>query len=391
MQSRYKFISALVMVGFLTVAVRAQQGINPIDVQPIDVQPIEIQPAGIFAATRPDPPAGPVNLIDAIPVPGLPLASTDITWVDQATGRLFVTDRTNRSVDIFDAINDVYVDRVSGYVGTGGTNGDGPNGVLVTPDNILWVGDGNSMLVAADLNLSPPRIIQSISVGGPADGRADELGYDPFERVILVASDAAKPPHATFVSVDSYKVLGQVQFPDATGLEQPVWDTQLHRFLLTVPATPSSYIAVIDPRRMRVTKKYVIPNCSAIANGLVIAPSQRILASACRRPYIMSAIDGHVINTITQVGGGDEVWYNNGDGRYYVADNANGLLGVIDAGTSTWIQNVPAPGIRNPSAFEGNNHIFAVVRSPAAGVRDTSVCVQFAIVDRGCIAVFSHN
>src|SRR5438132_8014965 len=148
MQSRRKFVFALLVVGSLTLAVRAQQGINPIDVQPIDVQPIEIQPAGIFAATRPDPPAGPVNLIDAIPVPGLPLASTDITWVDQATGRLFVTDRTNRSVDIFDAINDVYVDRVSGYVGTGGTNGDGPNGVLVTPDNILWVGDGNSMLVA---------------------------------------------------------------------------------------------------------------------------------------------------------------------------------------------------------------------------------------------------
>src|SRR5207249_11770431 len=64
MQSRYKFISALVMVGYLTVAVRAQQGINAIDVQRIDVQridvqSIEIQPAGIFAATRPDPPAGP--------------------------------------------------------------------------------------------------------------------------------------------------------------------------------------------------------------------------------------------------------------------------------------------------------------------------------------------
>src|SRR5207249_8981992 len=63
MQSRYKFISALVMVGFLTVAVRAQQGINPIDVQPIDVQPIEIQPVGIASAVQPDPPAGPVNLI----------------------------------------------------------------------------------------------------------------------------------------------------------------------------------------------------------------------------------------------------------------------------------------------------------------------------------------
>src|SRR5438309_9413301 len=395
MQSRRKFVFALLVVGSLTLAVRAQQSINPIEVQPIDVQPIEIQPAGIAAAAQPDPPAGPVNLIAAIPVPG-GFASSDILWVDQPSGRLFVTDRTNRAIDIFDAVNNVFVALVTGFVGPNGapgvTNGPGPNGVLVTPDNIMFVGDGNSLLQAVDLNLSPPQITHTISVGGPTDGRADELGYDPIERVVLVANNASVPPHLTFVSADSYRVLGQIKLSDATGLEQPWWDNQLHRFLVTVPASPP-YVAVIDPRSMRVTKKYTIPGCTSGMNGIVLGPFQRLLVSACGRPYIMNAIDGHVINMITQVGGGDEDWYNARDNQYYVTSTdstGQTVLGVISGDTSTWVQNVPAPGIRNVSAFEGNNHIFAAVAAPAA-VRTASVCLQFGLPDTGCIAVFSHN
>src|SRR5437762_6823305 len=283
MQSRHKFFLALVLVGSLTVGVRAQQSINPIEVQPIDVQPIDVQPAEISALTQPDPPAGPVNLIGAIPVPG-GFASSDILWVDQPSGRLFVTDRTNRAIDIFDAVNDVYVTRVTGFVGPTGapgvTNGPGPNGVLVTPDNIMFVGDGNSLLQAVDLNLSPPQITHTISVGGPTDNRADELGYDPVERVVLVANNASVPPHLTFVSADTYSVLGQIKLSDASGLEQPWWDTQLHRFLVTVPASPP-YVAVVDPRSMRRSEEHRIPGCTSGMNGIVLGPFQRVLVSAC--------------------------------------------------------------------------------------------------------------
>src|SRR5207245_7561466 len=137
-----------------------------------------------------------------------------------------------------------------------------------------------------------------------ADGRADELAYDPVERVILIASDVAHPPKATFVSADSYSVLGKVEFPDADGLEQPVWDSQLHRFLLTVPGSPA-YVAVIDPRRMRVRKRFIINRtCSASVNGLTLGPFQRILAVACGTAAIMRAIDGQTITTNTQVGVG---------------------------------------------------------------------------------------
>jgi hypothetical protein len=395
MKSRLKWSLALTLAVTITLAVRAQDirhnQIQTTNVEPINIQPITIGGRQDAIAAEAGGGAGPVNLIGAIAVPA-PIASTDIMWVDQDTGRLFLTDRTNKSVDVFDAVNNVYIGSVPGFLGTPGVNGAGPNGVLVTPDNIMFVGDGNSLLRAVDLNVYPWQITHSISVGGPTDGRADELGYDPFERIIMVASDAANPPHATFVSVDTYQVLGQVQFPGATGLEQPVWDTQLHRFLVTVPSSPA-YVAVIDPRSMRITKKHVFPNCSGGVNGLALGPNQHILAVGCSVANILNAIDGRLINTITQVAGGDEVWFNGGDNRFYVASTdptGQTVLGVIDAQTGQWLQNVPANGVRNPAAFAGNNEIFAGVRAPAAGARDTSVCTQFGIVGTGCIAVFGH-
>src|SRR5438445_9684293 len=93
----------------------------------------------------------PVGLIGVIPVPGNPITSADIAWVDPGTERYYVADRSNFGVDIIDAENDLFVARVAGMAGPltsgGGTidkNGGGPNGVLVTRKRQLWAGNGNS-------------------------------------------------------------------------------------------------------------------------------------------------------------------------------------------------------------------------------------------------------
>ena len=380
--------NSLIVVGVVcsvALALKAQERATPIVMPPAGI----VRPLGI-----PDPPPQAVqtfvNLIGVIGVPGNPLASFDISWVDQLRGRAYLADRSNFGVDIFDLVNDVYVGRVTGMVGPNPTvNGPGPNGVLVTEDNKLWVGDGNSTTQVADLNLDPPRIIQSISTGGPTDNRADELGYDPIDRIILIANNAARPPFLTFISADTYKILGKLSFPDASGLEQPAWDTQLHRFFVTVPTAPDSYVAVIDPTAMTVTKKYALSSCSA--TGLVLGPLQRLLVS-CGFPVIMSAIDGHTIANITQVRGGDQIWYSGGDGYLYVTSTdtaGNTVLGVIDANSGTWLQNVRVDRGRNPAVLARNNHIFVPVSFPPAGTPDTTVCASYGL--KGCIAVFRHN
>jgi hypothetical protein len=377
----------------------------------------------------------PVSLLGIIPIPGNPITSADISWVDPGTERYYFADRSNFAVDIIDAETNFFVARVSGMAGalpSGGgtttTNGPGPNGVLVTPNRKLWAGDGNSTVRVADVDPDSPNylnIIGSIDTStAECDtgtthycGRADELGYDPKDHIILVANNAPlspAPPHglvspyATFISaIAPYQVLGHVTFAGAGGLEQPLWDRELHRFWLTVPgpAGGNPTVARINPISMMVDKAYTL-NClaltgtaSASITGIALAPFEHLLVSACGRPIILSALTGHVFNVITQVGGGDEVWHNPGDDRFYVTGVSTVAplvqsLGVIDSETSTWLQNVPDVRGKNPAAFPENNHIFTIVQINAGIVAspatDDSVCTQFGLRGRGCVAVFGH-
>lgn len=56
-------------------------------------------------------------LIGVISLPGNPLMSSDIAWVDPGTKRFYLSDRSNFGIDIIDAENDVFVGRVTGFVG----------------------------------------------------------------------------------------------------------------------------------------------------------------------------------------------------------------------------------------------------------------------------------
>src|SRR5947209_11567341 len=140
----------------------------------------------------------PVGLVGVIPVPGNPITSADIAWVDPGTERYYFADRSNFGVDIIDAESNFFVGRVGGMAGplpSGGrtalTNGPGPNGVLVTPNRHLWAGDGNSLAQVADVDPNSPSYLQILHPGGISTanatcddgtatgkycGRADELG-----------------------------------------------------------------------------------------------------------------------------------------------------------------------------------------------------------------------
>ena len=388
----------------------------------------------------------PVSLLSAILVPGNPITSSDIAWADPGTERYYFADRSNFGVEVIDAEKDAWVGRVKGMAGplpsgggTSTTNGPGPNGVVVTPLKRLWAGDGNSITQLADVDPASPtylQILQSVSTALPACdggtatthycGRADEIDYDPIDHIVLIANPSplsvtvphvSIDPYATFINGDPpYNVLGHITFVGAGGLEQPRWDDQTQRFLITVPGkmigativTPAS-IHVINPTTMLSEKAYPI-DCQAIAGvtsvsvtGIVLRPNQHILVSACGFPVILTLDEqtSNVIEVIEQVGGGDQVWFNPGDGRFYVTGldmtTSTGVqsLGVINAETSAWLQNVPDVRGKNPAALPENNHIFTIVQinaAIAAGTApDNSICfTAFNLKGTGCVAVFRH-
>jgi hypothetical protein len=327
-----------------------------------------------------------------------------------------------------DAEHNFFVGRITGFAGPGNAtppppNGQGPNGVLVTPTKKVWAGDGNSTVQVGDGDPSSPsylKIIKSISTAIPECGshcdRADEIGYDDADHLILVANNqplTANPttpptrsnPYATFISGDSYQVLGHVTFEGATGLEQPLWVPELHRFFITVPGYRNKggsnggngEIAVIDPKSMKVEKTLKPGDCHA--SGEALGSSHHVLVT-CGGPVVLNASDGAIISRITQIGGGDENWYNPGDGRFYFTSEDKSTppvdsLGVVDAQTGTWLQNVPDPGGRQAVALAENNHIFTPVRVLPGMVKDpstdTTTCAQFGFKGTGCIAVFAHS
>jgi hypothetical protein len=89
-----------------------------------------------------------------------------------------------------------------------------------------------------------------------------------------------------------------------------------------------------------------------------------------------------VVATINEVGGMDEVWYDSGSNKYYTAsrDNPGGpVLGVIDAKTNKWIENVPtAPGAHSVAADSKTKHVFVpLTANPAC--------------PKSCIGVYGEN
>jgi len=394
----------------------------------------------------------PLALIGVIGIPGNPISSTDIVWADQTTERVFFSDRVNGttdtcplipgaknhgSVEVIDAENDLFIGRITSGTAAGtGTpicfaglptnhNFEGPNGVATGPNLTVWAGDGDSTVKIGDVNPTSKTYLQlvdsislanrtAVSMCGAACNRADELGYDPEDHIVMVASDEPTgiPPYVSFVNADTHALIGQINFSAqgelTGGLEQPLWIPSLHRFFQTLPGTTSGFgkIAIVDPRgpSPHVTGVIDLAPFKCSGTGEALGDDDHVLVSCGSFPLVIDLHGAQIGPGITQVGGGDEVNFNPGDGRFIVASNIDGssanpiVLGVIDSESGRWLQNVPLPdglqpgSIRggNPAALGENNHVFVVVHPPSAvPPADPTVCATFGWSGTGCVAVFA--
>jgi hypothetical protein len=102
--------------------------------------------------------------------------------------------------------------------------------------------------------------------------------------------------------------------------------------------------------------------------------------------YIIDGTSGAILATITNVGGVDEVWYNPGDNRYYLAarDMPNGaVMGVIDAKTRTWLENVTTNSNSHSISVDStSNHAFVPMQTG-------TICTTQSA--NGCVAVMAEQ
>jgi hypothetical protein len=356
-------------------------------------------------------------LVDTIDVGGNGLGAFDISFVDPKRGLYVLSDRTNASVDFFNPKDDTFIGRVGGFQGVVLTNGvannnlSGPDGVLITADNQVWAGDGDSTVKVIDI--ATFKVVDKISTGGQF--RCDEMSWDSADHILAVANNADTPPFLSLINTDTHQILKKIVFdgtggtPNATnGLEQSTWSPKTGMFYVSVPQVGTEDVAqggvsVIDPSSMSVVATYPVQECTPA--GIALGPDDQALlgcsASFGTSPNVLTqslVIDlksGQVVAAIPQVGGSDEVWYDQATRHYYLGarsdtDNTGKItpvLGTIDAGINQWDGNTPtSTSAHSVAADQRSHHVFVPIGFPAAGAADpTNPC---PVVTKGCIAVY---
>jgi hypothetical protein len=185
------------------------------------------------------------------------------------------------------------------------------------------------------------------------------------------------------------------------GLGGMVWNPNTGHLLQanenSIGITNIGSIDEIDPRLGNpngpiVVNSFVITDC--MPTSLTQGPGNNFLVGCADHDgeafppneYVIDGTTGAIIADITNVGGVDEVWYNSGDNRYYVAarDMPNGpVMGVIDAGTNVWLQNVTTNSNSHSIAVDSStNHAFVPLQAGGICTSQSS---------NGCIGVFAQQ
>jgi hypothetical protein len=305
---------------------------------------------------------------------GNPLVAFDISWVDPFLHTYYLADRTNNAIDAIDTkTKGLKQLNQGGFVGnTGVNNTSGPDGVLTAENSTqLWVGDGKSRVwvlnpTTGAVLTAPPggsNPIYTTLPAGSNPNRADEMCFDPVDHLVMAANNADDPPFATLFSTTSFKVVGKIVFDKTNvppngatnGAEQCQWSPRTGLFYISLPGINdpddgTGAVAVIDPKIGmapnvgKIVKIFKIPlaDCAA-PQGMAVGPDRQILlgcngsstasAPAAYNTVIINEISGSVIKTLRNQGGNDEVWYNPGDGHYFLAEGQQTPLGAAAATT----------------------------------------------------------
>jgi len=373
--------------------------------------------------------------LTAIQIPGNPLRSFDISWVNPDRAEYYLGDRSNAGIDVIDTRHDKFKYTIGGFVGVVllkgavDNNHSGPDGV-VSHGRWLYAGDGDSTLKVIDLDAPlKPTIEQSISTGGST--RVDEMALTTDGKLLLVANNAEDPPFGTLFNANgdnntsnvtkiSKITVASTIIPTGSGLslEQPTWDPKTERFYVSIPIiagnptgctlTPLTChggMLVIDPTKPVPVGGYGL--FDAASNTPQNNPSDT-------STLVINAKTKNFAN-IGNITGSDEVWFNAGDNRYYTGSSRfNGLvpgvvcpdtatpscpvLGVINGETNLLIETVPqGSGSHSVAADSRRNRIYVpqvgtvLVVGTGGDTTNTGVSAGICGGSNGCIAVYEHD
>jgi hypothetical protein len=404
-----------------------------------------LTPAAAAPCTGPGAPTTTqTKCVTAIAIPGNPLRSFDISWVNPWRGEYYLGDRSNSGIDVIDTRTLTFKRTISGFVGIKLTSAGAVNNNVSGPDGVtshgrwLYGGDGDSTLKVIDLDATTNPIKQIISTGGST--RVDEMALTTDGKLLLAANNAEDPPFATLFAANGDAAMSNVTkiikisadptiIPAGSGLsfEQPAWDPTTKRFYNSIPIiannpagcnygqltgaiTCHGGLAVIDPYSPTAvigaydptthTGIIALPACSP--NGAFVGVDDELMLGCTpgnnpsdTQTTIISAKTTNSVS-VNGITGSDEVYFNAGDNRYYLgASKAAGgaKLGVVDAETKFFIEGIPQSSNSHSVAADAfRNLIFVPQVAPlsvvGAGGDVTTVGAGICGGTSGCIGVY---
>jgi hypothetical protein len=369
--------------------------------------------------------------VTAIAIPGNPLRSFDISFVNPDRSQFYFADRSNAAIQIIHTGSLTWQRSLGGFVGIKLNGSGGVNNNISGPDGVAshgrWVygGDGDSTVKVFDLDSNPAMALKQV-VSTRGTTRVDEMALTTDGTLLLAANNAEDPPFATLfnangddskshVSIISKISVDPSIMPAGFGLslEQPSWDPGTSRFYTSIPViannpsgcnygqsagpiTCDGGVLVVDPAQITqstvtlgafntTTKTGVIALHGCGPNGSTVGPNENILLGCTPQnnpsdniTLVLNAVS-RVQTPIANITGSDEVWYNAGDNRYYLgASRACGLaagcphggavLGVVDAATNTLIEKVPQSSNSHSVAADAKRNLIFVPQVGAASV-----------------------
>jgi hypothetical protein len=340
-----------------------------------------------------------LSRVGTIQVPGTsaqnPFEMFDNGLIAARLDRYFLSDITNKSVDVFRASTGQFLFRVPGFFGYAPPCCErvGPGSLEIVDADELWATDADSTVKI--VSLPARKVVETISTGGQV--RTDALAYDPRDHVMVVNNPDDPIPFITFISVlAGHRILGKLQFPRATAsLEHAVWSAKTGLYYLTIPELDADHarggLAVIDPRNRIVLRTIPIDQCGP--NAVALGPDEQLLIG-CRaagrgndygfppRTFVMN-LRSEKIDRLASVNGSDQAWYNPGDNRYYLAalGNRGGpVIAAIDANGEHRVITATSQHFAHSVAVDPlTNHAFV----PFSSTPTDPDCPH------GCIAVYA--
>jgi hypothetical protein len=396
--------------------------------------------------------------LTAIQIPGNPLRSFDISWVNADRSEYYLSDRSNAGIDVINTQTTSFVRTIGGFMGAKLNAAGAVNNSISGPDGVtahgrwLYAGDGDSTLHVIDLEAPAQSATQQIvSTGGTS--RVDEMALTSDGTLLLAANNADDPPFATLFAANgdngtsSVSVISRISVDPAIvpagfglSIEQPAWEPGTARFYVSIPViannppgcnygqlagaiTCDGGLLVVDPTALTTASvelgafaKHpgtgVVSLTACGPNGAAVGAHGNVLLGCTPQnnpsnttTLVIKAKNGHSA-AISGITGSDEVWWDDGDDRYYTgswracglpggcpAPLGGAVLGVIDGKSNLLIETIPqSQGSHSVACDSKLNRIYVPQAAPVAvvgpGGDTTNVGAGICGSSNGCVAVY---